>query len=288
MRKLTLKFREIVQRYDCTNREFNILTSLLDIILDMLVITDHEDTQVHIRKLSSFVKLLSSDFCQDIIDTDMIDTIYENQILPILLHFDHKYGEFESEELDKEVQKKTMYYNTDTKSLCNTEEVTEFEDKSEPKESNKVIPQEVNDEESEQDESDICKLLELAVTKFYDPLNTEGVVDSRGHPDADTERLFIVLKTTGDNVIKIYESVIDKCKSYDKEKALKELHEILTSVKITNTHPYPCVANLSASIYNLCKVLICSVEDNKDLVNPSKSIAKKLKKYISEASLSYD
>lgn len=120
MKQLTLKFRETFQKYEYTELNISILSSLLDIILEIIPMLKHEDVY-YIKKLQSFVKLFSSDSFQDIMDIDetIIDDIYEEKIMPILLHLDHKYGDEEPIENIDDSNK--IYYDTDSKELCNIE-----------------------------------------------------------------------------------------------------------------------------------------------------------------------
>lgn len=95
MKKLIKEFRDTFQNYNFLEPNVDVLLHLLDTVLAMMEIVDFDDYP-NIKRLSSFIKILSSDFCRDMMDTTMVDNIYETQVLPILVEFDHKYYEADS------------------------------------------------------------------------------------------------------------------------------------------------------------------------------------------------
>lgn len=113
MKKLIKEFRDTFQNYNFLEPNVDVLLHLLDTVLAMMEIVEFDDYP-NIKRLSSFIKILSSDFCRDMMDTTMIDNIYETQVLPILVEFDHKYYEADSydrisEQMKEEAKDKGEY-----------------------------------------------------------------------------------------------------------------------------------------------------------------------------------
>ena len=91
MKKLTRKFKEGFRSYDYNEQDIDILIALLDTVLEMMGIVSMEDHE-NIKKLSSFIQILSSGYSNTIIDALLIEEIYENTILPVLDEFDNRYS----------------------------------------------------------------------------------------------------------------------------------------------------------------------------------------------------
>ncbi len=181
MKNLTKKFREIFQNYDYDSENISVLSQLLDIIITMMTVTDHDDVN-NIQKLASFLKIFSSGFCLDIMDENMIDEIYENQILPIFIHFDEKYENVNIDDAQKLVnEESSLYYNTEEKKL---------------EEKQVTIPKEVNIDTplDKSKDNDDTRLLDMLLLDF--PVQPEVTNNNRGDPNQDLEKerlmLFIV------------------------------------------------------------------------------------------------
>lgn len=90
MKKLTRKFKEGFRSYDYNEQDIDILLALFDIVLEMMNIVNMED-HGNIKKLSSFIQLLSTGYSNSIIDAILIEEIYDTTIIPVLDSFDNKY-----------------------------------------------------------------------------------------------------------------------------------------------------------------------------------------------------
>lgn len=113
MKNLTTKFRNQFQNYDYTNPDIDILLTLVETILDIIQLISIDDCD-NARKLASFVKLISQkpEVNSFLDHTDVIEYVYECEILPVLVDLDNKYETIVTKEetlLDR--------FNTDLKKL---------------------------------------------------------------------------------------------------------------------------------------------------------------------------
>lgn len=90
MKTLLRKFRQMYQSYNYAEQDIDILLNLFDIVLEMMDKLDVEDCG-YMKKLSSFIQILSSGYSNTIIDAIMIEEIYDSNIVPILNELESKY-----------------------------------------------------------------------------------------------------------------------------------------------------------------------------------------------------
>lgn len=90
MKKLIRKFKETYKTYDYNEQDIDILLDLLDIALEMMNVVEMED-HGYIKKLSSFIQILSSGYSNTLLDAILIEEIYRTNILPILDELNKKY-----------------------------------------------------------------------------------------------------------------------------------------------------------------------------------------------------
>lgn len=90
MKKLLRKFRETYKSYDYNEQDIDILLNLFDIVLEMMNVIDVEDFG-YMRKLSSFIQILSTGYSNTIMDAILIEELYNSNIVPILDEFESKY-----------------------------------------------------------------------------------------------------------------------------------------------------------------------------------------------------
>lgn len=90
MKKLIRKFKEGYKSYDYNEQDIDVLLDLLDMVLEMMDIVEMED-HGYIKKLSSFIQILSSGYSNTLMDAILIEEIYNNSIIPILDELNKKY-----------------------------------------------------------------------------------------------------------------------------------------------------------------------------------------------------
>lgn len=259
MKHLTMKFREIFADYDYNSKDIHILTQLLDLVMSMMTVIDKDDMN-YIQKLASFLKIFSSDFsvdildekvnCLDILNENIIDIIYENQILPIFVHFDQKYEYLDEQE---DIKNTSLYYDTTSKELCGD------------------VPEDIdsNIETQVLTKDNIVKFVKnegktsIAIQKIIEdihPVIAAQVYETnnRGDPDeniGDYSKLFYILKSTTDPLEAIYNSLLSG-EFKERDKILDDIQSIENSAKLSLYHPYKEIKELSEMICGLCKILI--------------------------------
>ena len=90
MKTLLRKFRQLYKSYNYAEQDIDILLSLFDIVLEMMDKLDAEDCG-YMKKLSSFIQILSSGYSNTIMDAILIEEIYMSNIIPILDELERKY-----------------------------------------------------------------------------------------------------------------------------------------------------------------------------------------------------
>lgn len=274
MKHLTMKFREIFGSYDYASKDIHILTQLLDLVMSMMTVIDKDDIH-YIQKLATFLKIFSSDFsidildekvnCIDILNDDIIDIIYENQILPIFVHFDQKYEYLDEQE--ETIDDKTYYYDTTVKELVTDNAIDDdYQEDELPPECN--ISRYVNKTNIavEQIIQEICPVI---TTRIHETNN-------KGDPNiGDYSKLFYVLKSTTECIRKIYDDILNRrCK--DKNETIFELKTIKDSVELALNHPYKEIQKLSQIIYGLCKLITDIIVSDSGPSPTNKSVIKLL------------
>lgn len=96
---LTQRFRSSFIGFDFSDKSIDILLELIDIVIDLMIKVDYQDNTGGVKKISSFLKLLSSDYCQENLDIEIIQSIYYMQISPILDYLDKKYNNYNPKNL---------------------------------------------------------------------------------------------------------------------------------------------------------------------------------------------
>lgn len=240
MKTLTQNFRKYFENFDFNNQNYNTLHALLDIILEMMSITEYEGKQIKV--LSSFVRMLSSDFCQDVIDLEFLKNIFEVRIIPILEYFDNKYANTKSlEESMTQVAEKMMdeegisinkedasrYFNTEIGKLC--EDIS----------------------------NDITT--DLKINELY----PNSLAANNGNDTNDPSQNKVVmelLSATQQEVYLIYNDYIIENKHYDKRNVLAHLHEVYQSTAITSQHENQQIRSISMALCGICNTLITIIE----------------------------
>ena len=273
MKELTMKFRELFALYDYRSKDIKKLTQLLDLVLSMMTIIDSDDIN-YIQKLSSFVKIFSSDLsvdilgqsviCLDLLDDSVIDVIYENQILPIFVYFDNKYG---GNEKEKECNDSVVIYNTDSQELheVNSGDLNK-ETRCDPN-----IKEGINT--SLEDGNKTISYDE--VLNNIDNENREYELNNKDDPeiindDYSNSILFNVLKSTSNELFDIWtcvksNTIKDEEDKIDKVERVRLINE---SIKITLFHPHNEIRKLSKIMYGICNLLLDIIESD---IAPSQS-----------------
>lgn len=94
MEKIINKFRSIFDDYDYHNHNITKLVSAVELLMQMMSLVDNRDND-YIKKISSFLNLVSSDIDSEILDIGMVEYIYATKIIPILEYFECKYYNIE-------------------------------------------------------------------------------------------------------------------------------------------------------------------------------------------------
>lgn len=271
MKHLTMKFREIFGSYDYDSKDIHILTQLLDLVMSMMTVIDKDDTH-YIQKLATFLKIFSSDFsvdildekvnCIDILNDAVIDIIYENQILPIFVHFDQKYEYLDIKE-EETNDDKTYYYDTTVKELCTDNDIDDdyIEDNLSPECNISRYVQNKTNIAVDQIIQEICPVI---TTRIHETNN-------KGDPNiGDCSKLFYVLKSTAESIRRIYNEILNR-RCEDKNEILFELQSIKDSAELALNHPYKEIQKLSQIIYGLCKLItdIIDSDSGPSLTNKS-------------------
>ena len=92
---LTQRFRSSFIGFDFNEKSIDILLELIDIVIELMTKVDYRDNTTGIKKMSSFLKLLSSEYCTENLDIEIIQSIYYMQISPILDYLDKKYNNYD-------------------------------------------------------------------------------------------------------------------------------------------------------------------------------------------------
>lgn len=227
MKELTLKFRTIFHRYDYENCNLDILMELLDVVLEMAKIVDLDDSD-NIKRLASFIKVLSSDFCKDIITSNMIDEIYVEQVIPIFVEFDNKY---------------------DTKK-CEVEDLPEhraisFVQKAKEA-AKKVIKKVFHKNDNVENNNSVDDALIYYTADNYESPDNINI-------DQD-KTLFGMLKRTGDKMVNLYNNIIQN--KGDDNQILRELRDIQVSASVSSVHCNQQINLLSMALDKVSNFLI--------------------------------
>ena len=232
MKELTKKFRENFERFDYSEDAIDVLLVLMDTILEMLTMTDYGDSAVCIKKLSSFLNLVSAEFCKDILNLEMVKAIYNVQILPILNYFDRKY--------DKESSKGAIRL---AKQLLDDSE------------HRNPLESFLNDEEIEYDQNEIDNVVSFYNYRYGEGFNKLHPINLKSYND---KALFTALKCASEEMSRLYEYL--SMDDYDKEKVLRKLEAIQFSSDITKYHRNPHIQALSQKIYKLCEIMLSIID----------------------------
>lgn len=224
MEKLVSRFKKIFHNYDYENYNIDVITELLDIILEMMKIVDVDDVD-DMKRLSSFVKVLSSDFCRDVINPDVIDDIYTEQIIPIFIKLINKYPE-----------KKCELRN---------------------------LPEHIVAKFIEKTKATAKKVVNAVKKSFRynDNISEDFNDDEKYFTEDQDETLFGMLKRTGDQLPEIYDNIIKK--KGDDNDILRELRDIQVSASVSSVHYNPQINLLSMCMKKLSDFFIDSII-NKD------------------------
>lgn len=90
MEKLISKFKGIFDNYDYYNHNIGKLILSVELLAHMMSLVDTND-QEYIKKISSFLSLVSSDIDKEILDIGMVEYIYATKISQILDYLEYKY-----------------------------------------------------------------------------------------------------------------------------------------------------------------------------------------------------
>lgn len=230
MKELVQNFKKFVNEFNFDNQEKTLETSmnLVDIILEMLTITDPVDAS-NVKILASFTKILSSDFCHNILDSDMVGSIYTSKVIPILDYFEDKYK------------------SEDSLDLFSVEEDEEY------KSEFSFFP-DINEKYSKKNLEVKEDKEETIVFKIFDKNNftNDGFYDPE-----ESEKIFNILKSTNSLIYFMIKNPNEFLK--------QNIVEIMNSSKIFTNHPYGNNKFLSTLIYELCETILNILETNGDL-----------------------
>jgi hypothetical protein len=90
MREIINKFKGIFDNYDYQNHNITKLVLAVELLSQIMSLVDTND-QEYIKKISSFLSLVSSDIDKEILDIGMVEYIYATKIYPILDFLEYKY-----------------------------------------------------------------------------------------------------------------------------------------------------------------------------------------------------
>lgn len=153
MKELTKRFRDLFKEFDYESNQISILLSMINLIIDMMHIVDNDEDRDKIVKLSSFLKILSTDFCKDVLDETMVELIYQHEVVPVLEHFEDYYSEKSASELVVSSEKMIE----DAKQRKDNPEIRDYIDKSTARQANIV----------KIDDGDEYKLFKLLTNTSY-------------------------------------------------------------------------------------------------------------------------
>ena len=222
MKELVQNFKKFVNefKFDSQEKQLEISMKLVDIILEMLTITEPVDAS-NVKILASFTKILSSDFCHNILDSDMVGSIYASKVVPILDYFEEKY---KSEYLDIfDIGEEQEPYES---------EFSFFPDKNE-----KYSKENLEKADKKDDDVFIFKIL-----------NKQDFMNEDSYDPEESEKIFNVLKSTNSLLYFIMKSPNDSFK--------ENVLDIMNSTKIFMTHPYGNNKFISTLIYELCDTIL--------------------------------
>ena len=252
MKTLTENFRKYFENFDFNDQNYNTLHALVDIILEMLSITDYEGEKI--KKLSSFVRLMSSDFCEDIMDLDTVRYIYESSVLPILDYFDNKYDDTKS-------MGETMHQMA--KKMMQDEGITDLS----PENISRYFNTEIN------------KLCEGISNDIDSHLDLNG-------NDTNDPQIMDLLDATQKELSIIYHDYIIENKHHDRKAVIAHLRDVYASTSLTSQHIDQSIRSVSTAICGICNTLITIIEtggvipimkkaidSSFDFINESKSLS---------------
>ena len=274
MKKLTRKFKEGFASYDYNEQDIDILLGLLDIILEMMGIVEMSDHD-YIKKLSSFTRLLSSDYSNTILDAVIIESIYHDTILPVLDHFDEKYTTKFVAISSKEIVNGIPHteISVDDRVLKLTNDF--IENKMDVKEYRKLLVEMIEITKSELDGKS-----EVAITRLIDKHKTDIMAEeiimlnkfissNKDTNDPDIrEVIFNMSKDTVGMLHFIYDSFTNGKSQEHNEKYLKILVSLRNTMETISNYDHPKIQIMADNIRSLCYDLISEIKRN-DISPPS-------------------
>ena len=274
MKKLLRKFKETYKSYDYNEQDIDILLDLLDIVLEMMNIVEMED-HGYMRKLSSFIQILSSGYSNTIMDAILIEDIYKSNIIPILDELENKY-----------ITKKFITVNT--KEIVNgVPHVAVSVDKNILKLSEDFINNEVEFdtykkailEEMKRTDTDdskciiAAKRLNKPIPDDYDRSDISVLIDYiESYKDTDdpvsNETIFNMSKDIISILYNIYDSFTCGKSQEHKEEYLQDLTDLRNIMETISMHDNMSIQLLSDTIRSICYSLAHELNTN-DVMPPS-------------------
>lgn len=223
MKELILRFKESFKKYDFeSNNNITVLLDMINCILEMMNICDSDD-HPKIKKLTSFLKLLSTDFCRDILDIGTIMDIYCLNVEGILEYLEEKY--YVPEE-NGDGTKTVTQFNTEIGELCN-----DIVEDMQPK------------EEEQHNFFDNYKC-----QTFAPEPDVEVQQNNKGDPtDKDDLTLFNLIKETSKELRKNY---------INNKINIDDLRSIESWVNISLQHSLPSIRAVSTTLKSIVEILI--------------------------------
>lgn len=258
MKEITKKFRELFNQFDYENNQVNILLSMINLVIDMMNIVDNNEDRDRIIKLSSFLKILSTDFCKAVIDETMVQLIYRHEIEAVLNHFDDYYGASENSNILVTVSEKMV---EDAKINKDNPELRDYIDRNTKTDYNEF---KVDTDLNKSDNIYIDNKIEANRNnkKIIKPMIHQQIIKNGADTnDPDNFNLFQVLKNTSRQLRSTYMNIITR-KDYNIDK--QELHNILSSCKLTMNHTQRSISVISCILVSVTMILI---DTNKEEVS---------------------
>ena len=235
MKELVQKFKEIIAEYDYQSQDSHVLLNLINILLSMMTITDYGDHH-KIKKIASFLKILSSDFCQELLDEEVIEDIFDNSVVPILHSFEEKYSS-----PDTSNKKDDKYFNTEIGKLCS--DIRNNNDDKQSKSQNKISFTDID----------------IDFTKLYPSqlkCNEENLEpDNKNKDDPNGQKLLDMLKKTSNELFNIYQKILNRSID-DTNIVIFSIRQIKSAVNVTLNHQMNSIKICSRLIDELCDYLI--------------------------------
>lgn len=272
MKKLIRKFKEGYRSYDYNEQDIDVLLDLLDMVLEMMDIVEMED-HGYIKKLSSFIQILSSGYSNTLMDAILIEEIYNTSIIPILDELNKKYAKGFVAISTKEIVNGVPHIavSTDKNILKLSEDFVE--NKVEFDTYKKAILEEIQRDNLDDNYDAPNKDIEQVIPEDYDRGEISILIDYiESYKDTDdpvsNETMFNMSKDIVSILYTIYDSFTCGKSREHKEEYLQDLVDLRNIMEDLSMHNNMSIQLLSDTIRSICYSLVHELNTN-DILPPS-------------------